>query len=314
MLDDNDEGYAVLGKAYACSNTGILTLKSIVRAYETPLINGDDDKMVPHLFEAYTAGTTLIPDVNLILGYVDKMKTKNSDIFKSMTKLADDDGVQGKKDGVIMAGLEWAPAEFISTQIWKYNYPDYINMAYAQIDLNHSVNNDLEIHGSIMGLDQRSSGSQDGGDFNSAEFGLLAGFVWKGFGLDVGGTIVDDSRDITCPWGGAPFFTSLVIVDNDRAGEQTLYVSGSYDFSKVGVDNLNVTAMATWSQTPDTGRNASPDQNEYDLEIDYVFDGALEGLALTNQYAYLDQDEKQGGQDGMEVRLVPLMPGISCPL
>ncbi|WP_163352835.1 OprD family outer membrane porin [Desulfovibrio sp. JC010] len=303
LLDDNNEGYAVLGKAYALLEHWDSYIKVYRQDLETPLINGDDDKMVPNLFEAYTAGTSLLPDVNFTLGYVDKMKAKNSDVFKSMTRLADDDGVQSRNSGVIMAGLEWTPAEFISTQIWNYNSPDYINMAFAQIDLTHSINDDLEIHGSVIGLDQRSSGSQDGGDFNSAEFGVLAGFVWKGFGIDVGGTFVDDTRDITCPWGGVPFFTSMTIADNDRAGEQTFFLGASYDFSEIGVDNLNVAAMITLSQTPDSGPNASPDQNEYDFEIDYAFDGALDGLSLTNQYAYLDQDEGQGGQDGMEVRL-----------
>lgn len=304
LLDSDNDGFAVLGQAYAKARYMDTVFKAYRQEINTPMVNANDSRMIPFLFEAYTLQSSIVEDFEFTLGWVDKIKKRDTTVFKSMTEVTGNTGVQDRKDGVLMAGIKWQPQDWFMVEGWNYNSPDYINMAYANLNISHKISDDLEVHGNLVGLDQRSVGDQYGGDFNAGEFGILAGAVWKGFGLDVGYTIVDDSSDIISPWGGLPIFTSIMISDNDYAGQQTFYLSASYDFSEIGWNGLTAQGIATFGQTPDTGRNASPDQNEYDAIVSYAFDGELQGLSLATKFAYLDQDDSMGGTDNIQGRLI----------
>jgi hypothetical protein len=78
----------------------------------------------------------------------------------------------------------------------------------------------------------------------------------------------------------------------NRADEDAWLVGASYDFARIGVPGLSSFVNYARGNTPDRGANASPDQWEFDITVDYRLQSEwLNGLWLRARAAFLDQDD-----------------------
>ena len=300
LLTSSNDGFASLGEAYFKARLAQTEVRLWRQRIETPFINGNDSRMLAQTFEAYGLKSKDLDNVELSLYWVDKEKARDTGIFKSMTELA---GMTGKKGGVLMAGADWAPLEELPTRFWNYYAPDMDNTFFTQVKYSYDISEDLEYSLLFQGADQRSVGDQLRGKYNSAEVGLLGAVKVSGITMELGGTAVDNSATLRNSWGTHPFFTNMMASAFNRAGEKSLYLGAAYDFSRVGAKEFTANIKTVFGDTPDTGRNASFDRDEYTLNMNYAFGGDLKGFSILNRWSYQDEDAKLGGKDGFQVRL-----------
>lgn len=300
VLDKNNDGYAVIGEAYLTGRFGKSTAKVWRQRIESPYLNGNDSRLVPNTFEAYGVESKDIEGLKIHLAWVDKIKLRDSDQFVSMTEAA---GADGKKGGLAMLGAEWQATEGTLIKGWNYYAPDLDNTLFIEVMHKQEIYPGVEGRVRFQAVDQRDVGTGYLGSYQTNEAGLLLGASYKGFSFDFGGTIVDDSTKIKTPWGVNPFFNMMMVNAFNRAGEKSLFLSAAYDFSQVGIDGFTTNFKAAFGSTPDSGANASADNNEYNLNLNYKFSGALEGFSILNRWAYVDSDNSQGGDDAGQVRV-----------
>ncbi|WP_027722016.1 OprD family outer membrane porin [Maridesulfovibrio zosterae] len=304
VLDNKNQGYAVVGEAYFKARYEKTIAKIWRQRIETPYINGNDSRLLPNTFEAYGVESTDIDGLKLHVAWVDKMKNRDSDLFISMTESA---GVSGNQGGLVMFGADWKPTDKMSFRAWNYYTPDMDNTFFIEANYSYDISEALETHVKFQAVDQRNTGSDLLGTYTADEAGLLLGLKYNGMTFDVGGTIVDDSADVRNSWGVNPFFNNLMSCGFNRAGEKALYLAAGYDFTRVGVKGFSANVKTGFGSTPDSGKNASYDRNEYDLNLAYkfdgYFDGYLDGLSLINRWEYQDADNSMGGKDVVQVRV-----------
>ncbi len=300
LLTSKNHGFVALGEAYVKAKFGETVFKFWRQRVDTPFINSNDSRMLAQTFEAYGLQSKDLDNVVVSFSWVDKEKARDTELFKSMTELA---GVSGKKGGVLMAGADWTPQENLPTRFWNYYAPDMDNTFFTQAKYTFDMSEDLDYSLMFQGVDQRSVESSIRGNYNAAELGLLGDVKVNGVKLELGGTIVDNSADVRNSWGTYPFFNNLMSYAFNRAGEKTLYLGAAYDFSRVGMQQFTANIKTGFGNTPDSGRNASFDRNEYTLNMNYNFEGDLEGFSILNRWSYQDADSKLGGKDGFQVRL-----------
>ena len=121
----------------------------------------------------------------------------------------------------------------------------------------------------------------------------------------------DSESTIRNPWGGYPGFLSLMIKDFYRASEDAWLVGFSYNFSTLGLDGLSMFTNYAKGNTPESGKTASPNQEEIDLTVDYRFQrNFLKGLWLRMRGAYVDQD----GPDGIDVKDFRVIVNYELPI
>jgi hypothetical protein len=301
LLDPaNNEGFAVLGEAYLKARYSETEARVWRQRLETPFINSNDSRMLPQSYEAYGFKSSDIDTVQASLYWVDKDKARDSEVFEPMTKMAGLDGTDG---GVLMAGVDWTPVDDYPTRFWNYYAPDLDNTFFTELKYLFGDPQGVAYELLFQGVDQRSVGEQRAGNYSTGEAGLMGTLKYAGISLNVGGSIVDDSYGIRNSWGNYPFFNNLMSYAFNRAGEKTLLLGVGYDFSRVGFKGFKADVKAGFGDTPDSGRNASPDRNEYDLNTYYDFDGELKGLSLLGRFSYQDADGDLGGKDGFQVRL-----------
>lgn len=79
-------------------------------------------------------------------------------------------------------------------------------------------------------------------------------------------------------------------------------MGGTVDLSCWGAPGFKVNAKYTEGNTPDCGKSASPDQSEWDLNLDYApANPSLAGLNLRLRLGWVDQDETCGRRDGVDI-------------
>jgi hypothetical protein len=70
----------------------------------------------------------------------------------------------------------------------------------------------------------------------------------------------------------------------------------SVDFERIGAPGLSSFVNYARGNTPDSGLNASPDQQEFDITVDYRFQSEfLKGLWLRARAAFVDEDNAAAG-------------------
>jgi len=175
-------------------------------------------------------------------------------------------GVKGGDGGVFFAGEQYrAPGGTLVGAINQLT-PDVFNTLFAKVEHPFQLADERSLKAFLQSTDQRRVGDDLIGTFDTS---LLSGKLE---------------------------FT---------AGSTTRLVGVTHDFGRIGPGKLSFFANVVGGDTTDRGPNASPDETEYDLAVDYRFDeGWGDTLWLRVRGACVDQDERTGGDEFFDFRII----------
>lgn len=302
LLSKDQEGYSVLGQLYLKGRLARTTATAFRQTLDTPFINTYDLRMTPITYEAYTLVSQDIADLTVTASWVAAIKPWTETTFIPMSQKA---GARGGDDGVAMLGLQYRPTPDWDLQLWNYYANQVLNITYLQADHGWKLPAGWGLVASLQGLDQRDVGDAQAGRYDVWQGGARLKFSHGGLSLIAAFTLTGPDQAVCNPWSGFPGFTSIMEEDNDRADDRTWLLGLVNEFGPLGPGELKVNLLYTNSSTPDSGKSASPDQWEADLNIDYTFKKtALNGLWLRLRAATVDQDEAVGGQDYADLRFI----------
>jgi hypothetical protein len=302
LLAPGQEAITELGQAYLKIKLVDKTELTLYRQeLDLPFINRQDNRMVPNTYEGYTLLSTTWDSYKFIVSHLTKMKTRNANSFISMSEAA---GIKDSNKGVSLAGVLFQPKENFSLGfIDQYSW-DHMNTFYSEANFGWQPFQETGLKFSGQFTRQNSVGDELGGDFSTHFWGLQASASYRGAVLTLAYTAVDDGAAILFPYGGYPGYSSLIVKKFNRA-EENCWVAGlSYDFSRIGLKGVSGFVNYARGYTPDQGRNASPDQNELDITLDFrPKEGYLEGMWLRLRAAFVDQ-WGAGAADVTEYQLI----------
>lgn len=302
LLQPGQQSYTVLGEAYAEFKLGKSFLTAGRQPIDLPYINAHDIRMTPNTFEGFGIYSTELEDFQFTVAHITKIKPRTSSDFESMSERA---GAIGTNKGVTVAGARYNFSDrFHAGVLIEYGW-DTFNTLYAETERSLHLCDDVSLKIGTQFTDQRSVGDELIGDFDAQLAGAKASL---GIGSFVATTAVTWSvrgADIRNPWGGSPTYNSIMIADFDRAGEKSFRIGASYDFTDLGLTGFAVSSTWALGDTPDSGVDASPDQEEFNLTFDYR--PSLEGLDhfwLRFRYALNERDSDLGGVDREDFRII----------
>lgn len=285
LLSPDNSGYTVLGKAYLQWEGYQTRARAYRQEIKTPLLNSQDCRMTPVLFEAYTLENRGVTNLSLIASCVTTWKPYNYTRFVSLYKTT---GVD-KNDPVGLAGFIYAPTPQITVQAYEYLCFGLMNDSFAQFDYDVEIIEDVVFENSFQGCAQENIAATTLGSFNTAEGCYLAGLNWLGLNPNVGFSLTANNHRMVNPWEGWPFYTSIMEEDCNMAGQKAWLFDLTCDLDKfVGVTGVSFFLDETLSWTPSDGSPSGPAQREYNATLDYHLPGALHGLWLQLKAAYVD--------------------------
>ena len=300
LLTPDQNALTVLGQAYGRVQIFDQEIRGGRQLVDTPLINPQDNRMVPNTF----TGTTLVtlPDkdrsYDYAVGYLWDVKQRDSNGFIPMSQaLAGAPDVENR--GAPFGMVKYRPFSGLSTVIMDYYVQDFINAGFAQAEYNFQL--PKVVPNWIIGanvIDQRSVGSDllTGSSFQTYQASAKVQMTYVGWTLFVAGSSTGDQSKIFSPFGTKPNYTDMQQVSFDNANEKAIGASAAYDFgyafSRYGLSGLSAGAWYTqgWDAINPTTNLVILNRNELDLWIQYrPTEGPLKGFRLKTQYSDLWQ-------------------------
>jgi len=295
-LLDGDDAINVLAEAYAQYAIGNTVVKIGRQMLNTPWVNGDDSRMVPNTFEAYTLINSDLPDTTIIASHVTKAKKKNSNDFVSVVPT--DEAVN------VLAAI-YAGIPNTTIKLFEYYSADTINVFVAEAGYKTAVS------GIKLGFDLRYVNQKDVGDNKIGEIDTdlitarVKASMDNGVSFGLGVASVGD-QDLINLYTSDMAYTALQL-QRETSKKEADSVMGyvGYDFSKVGVKGLKAAFKYTYAefdandQYSPAGKTWETDTtNEWNIDVKYKIDA---NNKVRLRYASVDYDLEETEHD--ELRL-----------
>jgi hypothetical protein len=309
-----NKSFAILQEAYVAYESESKAHFALVGRNEiiTPMIDADDWYMQANSFEVATYINHSVENLMLTGGYFHKMagvwdSGANGTEFHSMSDAsfvnsADKDRADDKGVGYLAAQYENGTH---NAQLWGYHAPDLYNILFAQYDFTQTRDNGFAYDLGAQYIDFRETGDLSDHDTTKIDYymysGRFDGSFNNGWGFATGATKYSDGDGQGATlgaWGGYPYFANGLIFHFFEAGSlrnaSSYKVQGSYDFSKIGIDNLSMRLRYTHFDLDSKYSFASngesqDDMNLWGVQLAYDF---LKGGYFKATYEHINLDKE----------------------
>ncbi len=281
LLTSTGGSYTVLGQAYVAANLSETNqaIAGDFTSVDTPYANREFNRMTPNAFQGALLNGFATYDeqaqrLHYLIGYLDKIKERNSTEFVPMSQAAGSDVSTGTAIGGVRytrGALAVGMTEYYTTQV--------LNIVYLGASYTPHLGGPYQLKISAQFTGERSLAGANGTPLPN-QWGLEAVGSRDLAVLTLSFTQTSNAGNVLSPWGDAPSFTRAQIHNDARAGEQAALGMLSYHFDGLGISGLSATAVGAyyWGAVS-TASSPQPDQTEADLYLDYkIRKGTLEGL------------------------------------
>mgnify|MGYP003571121676 CR=1 FL=1 len=302
LFQPGPEAITVLGEANLTWRfTGNTGLRVGRQRLDLPYLGSHDIRMLPNTFEAAVVGNQSDSQLAWLSGYVDRIKRKNDDEFITMSEAAGD---ADANTGTVFAGARYKSDDLLAGAVFQRTR-NVLDTLFVKTEGVLAESDDVRIKGYLQYTDQGENGNSAetfDSDLVATKLELSHGnTTWK-----LAGSRTNGDTGIKKPFGNPANYLSVIVEDFDRAEEDAWLAGISHDFGRRGPGTLSTFANIVSGDTPETGPNASADQREYDLTVDYRFrEGPAERLWLRVRGAWVDQDDRfAGANDFFDFRII----------
>lgn len=294
LLKPGQEGYSVLGQAYAALKYEEQVLTLYRQLVNQPEVNAQDNRMTPNTFEGGTLKGDLGP-VSYFAGMLTAMKKRNEVEFVNIAEAA---GVE-EDSYMYLGGVEFSPIEDLKARTSLYVVPNLLASSYSDAVWSMGLTEETKLRLSGQFMIQGESGDNEeyeaalGKDVGAWIGGIKGDVIWNGLTLTAGYTFAGEDNDWQSPYGSWPGYTGMIVKDFNRAEEQALLLGASFDFGDLGAQGLSFTAAMATDLAVQEGLD---EWTEYDFTADYrlsSFEDTYAWLAplwLRARYALVDVD------------------------
>ena len=303
LLRPGQRGYETMGELYAeVLLSPALHAHLGRKQYETPYINGNDSRMSPNTFEAYSlVGSTPDParaaQWRYGIAYFDAIKPRNEEEFVPMSRAA---GAMVDR-GVHVAGAHYADKGFSLGAIGYYSR-DIVRIGYVEASWLFPLGERSDLRLSGQFTRQASTGGEllTGAPFSARQYGIKGDLALGNLLLTAAWTSTGGGASMLSPWSGYPGYTSVQIEDFNRAGEDARMARVEYEFRAWP----GFSAYATWVDGSDPLAPDAYARRERDVNLQWRAPGGrLHGLTLRVRYAETDDPGDPRG-NARELRLI----------
>lgn len=285
LLGENNENFSMLGEAFIQYKAANTTFKAGRQRVDTPMLGGDDARMLPNLFEAYVLTNKDIKDTTLTLAHVTKIaqgtfgraygaggilgSTAGYSSWDALNQVGQFKNVgtyaaNESTDGITVLSATHTLNKNLKAQLWDYYAHDIANIIYGQVDAswNCLLSDAIKPSLSVQMIKEDDMGDELLGKINStywaAKFdakvqNLTASIAYSQTGDNSSGDGVRENA-ITSAWGGMPAFTQGMVTRHMfLAGTDAYKLALSYNFKDLGANVLATLYYADFDMADNNG-------------------------------------------------------------
>jgi hypothetical protein len=289
LLNPDQKPLNMLGQAFGRMVLFDQEFRGGRQLIDTPLINPQDNRMVPNTFSGATWNSVPEKDRNYdyVFGYLWNVKQRDSNDFISMSDALVGDRVFN--EGAYFGMIKYRPFTGLSLILMDYNIEHFINSGFAQAEYAFPAEAHLpKLSVGANLITQRSFGPDVVGyAFSTHQASGKVQVQYAGWTAFAAASATGDDARIFSPFGTKPNYTDMQQVSFDNPGEKAAGASIAYDFKELGLSGLTAGAWYTkgWDAVDPLTAFRIPDRRELDLWIQYrPSEGPFKGLRAKLQY------------------------------
>ncbi len=277
LLKPGQEGFTVLQEYALQFKKDKFLLNVGAREMNNPLLNTSDVRMLPATHRGMDINYLFKEDSYVSFGVFDQIKWINSDRFVDLYEFV----------GFDQKELVWGSANRYKTEnmafgFYYLNAKDYYHGLYTEYYREFTLNNQTFKLG-FQYMHENDIGDGIGGDFNFNMIGTKLDFSIYGIKSFIGYTNVLSEDKAQEVWSIMPYYNMMIFNFFNRPKEQSVKMGVILELCEA----LNLYPNIGFGFTPNSGEGASPNQQEYNLTIDYTF---LKDFNLKVRGAFVNQN------------------------
>jgi len=296
LLTAEQDPINVVGQIYARAQFGDQEIRGGRMLVDTPLINPQDNRMVPNTFEG--AQIVSLPDKDRMYdyaaGYLWTIKQRDSNDFIPMSDaLAGADTINR---GTPFGMFRVRPMPGLTAVVMDYYVEDFINSAFGQVEYNFQQPKGVPnwiLGGNIIHQSSVGNSLLTGLPFTTYQASGKVQVSYLGWTLFAAGSVTGEGSKIFSPFGSKPNYTDMQQVSFDNPREKAFGVSAAYDFGGLGLNGFSGGVWYTvgWDAFDAVKNAAIHNRNEFDVWLQYrPSEGPLKGLRIKTQYSNVWQN------------------------
>jgi len=294
LFSDNTSGYSLLGEASLGYKNESLSVVAGRQKVVTPLVDMDDGRIVPNLFEGVSAKYTLGGTV-FEAYYLTRMSGFWSQIFSgrdmsryvSMSEAAGYGSITPNSP-LVSLGLTHTIGEQRFSG-WVYHVADLMSIAFGEYQTTIALNKDTKLQFAVQAAKQSANGklsdslSATGKNLDQEYVGLKVGATHKELSGYLATTLVSDSKgrldkNMMNVWAGIPQYTVVnehVMKSFDTDGAKMYKAQLGYKFTQ------NTDGTASYLYVDGLASKGVKDESVTELVLSTKFSGfTLNGVLL----------------------------------
>lgn len=303
FFDEDGNSFILLSQAYLDGKWGNTQIRLGRQALDTPHADGDDIRMMPNYFEAYTVTNTDIDDLTLTAGMIDKMAGWENGINSPhFVDAGDTLGVNDDIDGIYYASAVYEGIKDLSLSLWYYRYSDIADVVYAEAGYSYTLPKNTILTFGLQYDGSRQTGAALLGKQDADTYGISLEAEFADLGVTVLAAYNQDNGETGATGlslGGGPFYTSMEDQTLDALGGsgEAWTIGAAYNFENIDIDGLIFGVAYGSFEADDTSVYTS-------REIDAVLEYSLsKKLSVTAAFASVDF-KVTGQEDYDQFRLI----------
>lgn len=237
-----------------------------------------------------------VKNTKLTLAYIDGINARYDNQFQDLSLFPNNNPTTAKAaDGMYIAGIDHQFSPEIGGSYWYADVRDLYQQHYVGASYKAKLSEKVKLDSYVRYFDNSESGDKLYGTIDNQAISASAkvNYAAHTLGLGYQQMFGENAFPTLAGWVPQPYLVNWGVATFTNKNEKSWGVTYGYDFSELGAQGLNATAMYFMGSNAEVAGKKEQDSDELNVIVNYtVPEGKMKGLGFQAMYIDVDYDWK----------------------
>ena len=237
-----------------------------------------------------------VKNTKLTLAYIDGINARYDNQFQDLSLFPNNNPTTAKAaDGMYIAGVDHQFSPEIGGSYWYADVRDLYQQHYVGASYKAKLSEKVKLDSYVRYFDNSESGDKLYGTIDNQAISASAkvNYAAHTLGLGYQQMFGENAFPTLAGWVPQPYLVNWGVATFTNKNEKSWGVTYGYDFSELGAQGLNATAIYFMGSNAEVAGKKEQDSDELNVIVNYtVPEGKMKGLGFQAMYIDVDYDWK----------------------
>ena len=237
-----------------------------------------------------------VKNTKLTLAYIDGINARYDNQFQDLSLFPNNNPTTAKaSDGMYIAGVDHQFSPEIGGSYWYADVRDLYQQHYVGASYKAKLSEKVKLDSYVRYFDNSESGDKLYGTIDNQAISASAkvNYAAHTLGLGYQQMFGENAFPTLAGWVPQPYLVNWGVATFTNKNEKSWGVTYGYDFSELGAQGLNATAIYFMGSNAEVAGKKDQDSDELNVIVNYtVPEGKMKGLGFQAMYIDVDYDWK----------------------